>query len=85
VAGRGRPGRAVRRGGAGAPVLAHRAAVVPLAAAHAAAAQNPTWRFAVARDVGHVPQLEAPEWTVAQILDRLSTDVVAAADRTSRR
>ena len=45
--------------------------LVPLAAARAVAARNPAWRFAVARDVGHVPQLEAPEWTVAQIREVL--------------
>ena len=59
--------------------------LVPLAAAQAAAGQNPAWRFAVARDVGHVPQLEAPEWTVAQIRDWLATDAAEAADRTRRR
>ena len=59
--------------------------LVPLAAAADAAAQNPAWRFAVARDVGHVPQLEAPEWTVAQIRDWLDTDAAEAADRTRRR
>jgi pimeloyl-ACP methyl ester carboxylesterase len=55
--------------------------LVPLAAAAEVAARNPGWRFAVARDVGHVPQLEAPEWTVAQIRDWFAT----AADRTRRR
>ena len=59
--------------------------LVPLAAARAAAAQNPAWRFAVAPDVGHVPQLEVPEWTVAQIRDWLATDAADAADRTRRR
>jgi pimeloyl-ACP methyl ester carboxylesterase len=59
--------------------------LVPLAAARAAAAENPAWRFAVARDVGHVPQLEAPKWTVAQIRDWLSIEAAEAADRTRRR
>jgi pimeloyl-ACP methyl ester carboxylesterase len=59
--------------------------LVPLAAARDLAARNPGWRFVVARDVGHVPQLEAPEWTVAQIRDWLGTDAADAADRTRRR
>jgi pimeloyl-ACP methyl ester carboxylesterase len=59
--------------------------LVPLAAARAAAARNPAWRFAVAPDVGHVPQLEVPEWTVAQIRDWLATDAADAADRTRPR
>ena len=29
----------------------------------------------VARDVGHVPQLEVPEWTAGRILEWLETDV----------
>lgn len=53
--------------------------LVPVAAARATAAANPAWRFEVARGVGHVPQLEAPGWTVDQILDWLATDGVAAA------
>jgi len=53
--------------------------LVPIAAARAAAAANPTWRFEVALGVGHVPQLEVPEWTLAQILDWMETDGAAAA------
>ncbi len=53
--------------------------LVPIASARAAAAANPTWRFEVAVGVGHVPQLEVPEWTISQILDWLKTDGVAAA------
>lgn len=59
--------------------------LVPLAAAKHAAARNPSWRFGVARDVGHVPQLEAPEWTVAQIRDWLGTDAADAGGRTRGR
>lgn len=58
--------------------------LVPLAAAREAAVRNRAWRFAVARDVGHVPQLEAPEWTLAQIRDWLATDAADAAERTRR-
>jgi pimeloyl-ACP methyl ester carboxylesterase len=46
--------------------------LVHVASARAAAAANPSWRFAVARGVGHVPQLEAPAWTAEQILRWLS-------------
>ena len=53
--------------------------LVPIASARTAAAANPTWRFEVAVGVGHVPQLEVPEWTISQILDWLKTDGVAAA------
>jgi len=53
--------------------------LVPIASARVAAAANPTWRFAVASGVGHVPQLEVPDWTISQILDWLDTDGVAAA------
>jgi hypothetical protein len=52
---------------------------VPLAAARAVAADNPTWRFEVARNVGHVPQLEVPDWTIAHILDWLAVEGAAAA------
>jgi pimeloyl-ACP methyl ester carboxylesterase len=49
--------------------------LVAVGAARAAAAANPSWRFEVAPDVGHVPQLEVPQWTAARILDWLATDV----------
>ena len=42
--------------------------LVNIASARAAAAANPSWRFEVARGVGHVPQLEAPKWTAERIL-----------------
>ena len=48
--------------------------LVPVRAAQAVAAANPSWRFAVAPDVGHIPQLEAPVWTAGHILDWLATD-----------
>ena len=54
--------------------------LVSIASARAAAKANPQWRFEVARDVGHVPQLEAPDWTRDLVLDWLATDGVAAAD-----
>jgi pimeloyl-ACP methyl ester carboxylesterase len=54
--------------------------LVPVAAARNAARANPSWRFEVAEDVGHVPQLEAPEWTISVIRDWLATDGATAAD-----
>jgi pimeloyl-ACP methyl ester carboxylesterase len=53
--------------------------LVPIASARTAAAANPTWRFEVAVGVGHVPQLEVPDWTISLMLDWLETDGVAAA------
>lgn len=53
--------------------------LVPVAAARAVAAANPLWRFEVAGGVGHVPQLEVPDWTVERILDWLARDGRAAA------
>jgi len=53
--------------------------LIPIASARATAAANPGWRFEVASGVGHVPQLEVPDWTISQILDWLATDGLAAA------
>lgn len=55
--------------------------LVPIASARAAAKANPTWRFEVAHGVGHIPQLEAADWTAEQILSWLSDhpDCAAAA------
>lgn len=54
--------------------------LVPVNSARAVARANPTWRFEIAHDIGHVPQLEAAGWTRDQILDWLATDGVQAAD-----
>ena len=56
--------------------------LVPIAASRAVAAAHPSWRFRVAPDAGHVPQLEVPEWTAGQILDWLASDVQGAAATT---
>jgi hypothetical protein len=43
-----------------------------------AAAANPHWQFEIAHGVGHVPQLEAPEWTIDAILGWLADHPVVA-------
>lgn len=55
--------------------------LVNIASARTAAAANPSWRFEVAVGVGHVPQLEVPDWTAEQVLDWLADhpDTAAAA------
>lgn len=53
--------------------------LVPIGSARAIADANPMWRFEVAEGVGHVPQLEVPEWTLDQILGWMETDGLAAA------
>ncbi|MEP7034029.1 MAG: alpha/beta hydrolase [Dermatophilaceae bacterium] len=55
--------------------------LVPIGASRAVAAANPSWRFRVAPEAGHVPQLEVPEWTADQILDWLATDAADVAAR----
>jgi pimeloyl-ACP methyl ester carboxylesterase len=58
--------------------------LVPLAAAKEAAKANPQWRFEVAEDIGHVPQLEAPGWTTERIHDWLAKEGAGAATATTR-
>jgi pimeloyl-ACP methyl ester carboxylesterase len=53
--------------------------LIPVGAARAAAAANPGWRLEVAVDIGHVPQLEAPAWTVARITEWLAAEGAPAA------
>jgi pimeloyl-ACP methyl ester carboxylesterase len=60
-----------------APVLlmhGERDRLVSITLARATAAEFPAWRFEVANDIGHVPMLEAPEWTAATVLDWLEHD-----------
>ncbi len=52
--------------------------LINIATARAAAAANPSWQFEVARGVGHVPQLEAPQWTSDKILGWLADNPHAA-------
>ncbi len=70
VAGRERYERHMRA--VQAPVLllqGERDRLVRPAAARAAAALLPHWTLLTAPDLGHVPQLEDPEWTVSEFLD----------------
>jgi pimeloyl-ACP methyl ester carboxylesterase len=53
--------------------------LVPVAAARRAAAALPHWRLEIARDVGHVPMLEVPQWTADTILDWMRREVTAGA------
>lgn len=41
--------------------------LVPLRTAKAVAAAHPSWQFEIAERVGHVPQLEVPEWTASVV------------------
>jgi pimeloyl-ACP methyl ester carboxylesterase len=53
--------------------------LIPLATARRMSATHPDWRFEVAADTGHIPMLEAPEWTRAAIERWLDGDGAAAA------
>jgi len=45
--------------------------LIPLSAAQAMSLGHPAWQLRIAPDVGHVPMLEVPQWTVDQITDWL--------------
>src|SRR3569623_2757513 len=53
---------------------------VPVRAARQAAKTYPHSRLEVAENVGHVPMLEAAEWTAGHILDWLVGEVLNPAD-----
>jgi pimeloyl-ACP methyl ester carboxylesterase len=78
---RGRPYRRIIRSIAAPVLLVHgeRDRLVPAAAAHAVARRNPSWSLVVLRDLGHVPQLEAPRDTARAILDWLDSGGRSAA------
>jgi pimeloyl-ACP methyl ester carboxylesterase len=54
--------------------------LVPLSSAQRMRAAHPDWRLEVAPDVGHVPMLEAPAWTVAQVIAWLGSEGAGAAE-----
>jgi pimeloyl-ACP methyl ester carboxylesterase len=48
--------------------------LVSINVAKETAREFPAWRFEIATDIGHVPMLEAPDWTAAQIFDWMERD-----------
>lgn len=48
--------------------------LVPFSSARRTAELFPNWRFEVAHDIGHVPMLEAPQWTADTLLDWMRTE-----------
>src|SRR4051794_39145050 len=54
--------------------------LVPVRTARRVAAAHPRWRYAEAHDIGHVPMLEAPEWTLRQISDWMAGDGAPAVE-----
>lgn len=59
--------------------------LVPVASARAAARANPSWQYEEIAGVGHVPQLEVPDWTAERILRWLADHPAAAATATLAR
>ena len=59
--------------------------LVSVHSAREAAARNPGWRLEVLPDVGHVPQLEAPEAVAGLMLDWLGSQGATAARRAAAR
>jgi pimeloyl-ACP methyl ester carboxylesterase len=53
--------------------------LVKLETARAVAAMHPAWQLAVATDTGHVPQLEAPDWTAETIRRWLAESELTSA------
>jgi len=58
--------------------------LVPLAAARRMAEGRAAWRLEVARDIGHAPMLEAPEWTALRITGWLDGEGSGARDAARR-
>jgi pimeloyl-ACP methyl ester carboxylesterase len=54
--------------------------LMPAPGVRAFAAELPSWRYEEAADTGHVPMLEAPDWTVERITDWLATEGAGAAE-----
>jgi pimeloyl-ACP methyl ester carboxylesterase len=48
--------------------------LVAVKIARAAAKSFPDWRYEEAKDIGHVPMMEAPDWTAEKIFDWLEHD-----------
>jgi len=54
--------------------------LVPHGGAQRLAARHPEWKLVTYPDVGHVPQLEVPEWTADHLLDWLDREGATARD-----
>jgi pimeloyl-ACP methyl ester carboxylesterase len=48
--------------------------LVAVKMARAAAKAFPEWRYEEAEDIGHVPMMEAPDWTAEKVFDWLEHD-----------
>jgi pimeloyl-ACP methyl ester carboxylesterase len=57
--------------------------LIPMGAARRMHSDHPDWRLEVAPDIGHVPMLEAPGWTLDAIVRWLGDEGAAAAARAS--
>ena len=83
-----RPGPTIDRlGTLDLPVLhlhGERDILVPQAAARRMAQGRTGWHLEVARDIGHAPMLEAPEWTALRIGEWLDGDGAAARATAAR-
>ncbi|HVN13081.1 MAG TPA: alpha/beta hydrolase [Kineosporiaceae bacterium] len=54
--------------------------LVSVRTARRVAALNPSWRYEEADDVGHVPMLEAPDWTLDRITDWMARQGACAVE-----
>jgi pimeloyl-ACP methyl ester carboxylesterase len=54
--------------------------LVPIGAARAAVRANPAWRLEIAEGTGHVPQLEAPQWTTERVIAWLNDEGASAVE-----
>jgi pimeloyl-ACP methyl ester carboxylesterase len=70
-------------GGIRRPVLllqGDRDRLVSVQTARRVAAMNPSWRYEEAHEVGHIPMLEAPDWTLGRITDWMARQGAAAVE-----
>ena len=54
--------------------------LVSVRVARRVADANPGWRVRIADDVGHVPQLEVPDWTAGVVLEWLRDEALVAPE-----
>jgi pimeloyl-ACP methyl ester carboxylesterase len=54
--------------------------LVSVQTARRVAAMNPTWRYEEAGDIGHIPMLEAPNWTLDKITDWMAHEGARAVE-----